>query len=576
MARVILEDVGLPVEQLLETGEYEQNLEHMRGLERTILDRRLEVAAGWGPKYMERVHQKGKLTTWERIDLLRDPGTPVFPIGTFVNYGLEFGNPPRTSPGAGVVTAFVKVCGKHTVVIANDNTVASGSWWPQTPEKIIRAQEIALKLKVPVIYLIDCSGLNLPEQANTFPGKYGAGKIFKMNSLLSAEQVPQVAGVFGDCIAGGGYMPIISDKVVMTEVAYMVIAGAALVKGGKSQTITSLDIGGPDIHVHLSNCADLRAPDDPTAIELIRRELAALPSSAIEYYRFGMSAVEPRFAPAELAGLLPSNYRMPYDMRQILSRLVDASLFWELLPDVGQEMIIGVGRVSGLYTGFIANNQFLTEHPEDPSKTRPGSLLYQQGIAKISAFSRACNDDGLPIVWLQDISGFDIGVEAEKHGLLGYGSDLLYTNSTNTTPMITVLLRKASGAGYYAMAGHPYDPVLQLSTPITRLAVMEGRTLAIGALRTKLDHNFNIITQDEAERAQVIAAMEEVEARITEDMDPFRSARQRDTDEIVLLGELRGYLKTIVEMSYQSIGYRRVKTPRIWSLHDLTALWRRM
>ena len=576
MARVILEDIGKPIEQLLDAGELKQNYDQMSGLEKTIVERREEVAAGWGPKYVERVHQKGKLTTWERIDLLKDPGTDVYPVGTFVNYGLEFGKPPRKSPGAGVVTAFVKVCGKHTVVIANDNTVASGSWWPQTPEKIIRAQEIALKLKVPVIYLIDCSGLMLPEQANTFPGKYGAGKIFKMNSLLSAEHVPQVAGVFGDCIAGGGYMPIISDKVVMTEVAYMVIAGAALVKGGKSQTITSLDIGGPDIHVHLSNCADMRAPDDPTAIKLIRNEISALPSSAIEYYRFGMSAVEPRFSPKELCGLMPADHRMAYDMRQILSRLVDASLFWEVLPEVGQEMIVGVGRVSGLYTGFIANNQNLTEHPEDPHKSRPGSLLYQQGIAKISAFSRACNDDGIPIVWMQDISGFDIGLEAEKHGLLGYGSNLLYTNSTNTTPMITILLRKASGAGYYAMSGHPYDPVLQLSTPITRLAVMEGRTLAIGAFRTKLDHNFNITTQDEGEREKVIKGMEGVEARITADMDPFRSARQRDTDEIVLLGELRDYLKTIIEMSYQSIGYRRVKTPRIWSLHDMAAMFRRI
>ncbi len=576
MAKVVLEDIGVPVEQLLGAAEYEKNLGHMRGLERTITARRAEVAAGWGESYVERVHAKGKLTTWERIDLLKDAGTPLFPIGTFVNYGLEFGEPPRTSPGAGVVTAFVKVCGKHAVVIANDNTVASGSWWPQTPEKIIRAQEIALRLRVPVIYLIDCSGLNLPEQANTFPGKYGAGKIFKMNSLLSAEQVPQVAGVFGDCIAGGGYMPIISDKVVMTENAYMVIAGAALVKGGRSQTITSLDIGGPDIHVHLSNCADMRAPDDPTALDMIRREIAQLPTSAIEYYRFGMSAVEPRFLPAELAGLMPADHRMPYDMRQVIARLVDASLFWELMPEAGQEMIAGVGRVSGLYAGFIANNQFLTEHPEDPKKSRPGGLLYQQGIAKISAFSRACNDDGIPIVWLQDISGFDIGAEAEKHGLLGYGSNLLYTNSTNSTPMITILLRKASGAGYYAMTGHPYDPVLQLSTPITRLAVMEGRTLAIGAYRTKLDDNFNIISQDPKEREQIVKGMEAVEARITKDMDPFRSARQRDSDEIVLLGELRGYLETIIEMSYQSIGYRRVKTPRIWSLHDMAAINRRV
>jgi len=348
------------------------------------------------------------------------------------------------------------------------------------------------------------------------------------------------------------------------------------VKGGKSQTITSIDIGGPDIHVHISNCADMRAPDDPTAIAMIRREIQMLPTTAIEYYRFGMSPVEPRFATSELAGLMPVDYRMAYDMRQVISRLVDASLFWELLPEVGQEMIVGVGRVSGLYTGFIANNQFLTEHPEDPHQTRPGGLLYQQGIAKISAFSRACNADGIPIVWLQDISGFDIGPEAEKHGLLGYGSDLLYTNSTNTTPMVTILLRKASGAGYYAMSGHPYDPVLQLSTPITRLAVMEGRTLAIGAYRTKLDHNFNIITDDPDERGKIEQGMAAVEARITKDMDPFRSARQRDTDEIVLMGEIRDYLETIIEMSYQSIGYRRVKTPRIWSLHDLAAMFRRI
>jgi acetyl-CoA carboxylase carboxyltransferase component len=204
--------------------------------------------------------------------------------------------------------------------------------------------------------------------------------------------------------------------------------------------------------------------------------------------------------------------------------------------------------------------------------TRPGGILYREGIAKISAFSRACNDDGIPILWLQDISGFDIGPEAEKEGLLGYGSSLIYTNSTNAVPMITVLLRKASGAGYYAMTGLPYDPVVQLSTPITRLAVMEGRTLAIGAFNAKLDDNFQIVTEDPEERAKIEAGMKAVEDRITGDMDPYRAARQMDTDEIVAMHELRDYLKTIVEMCYQSTGYRRVKNPRIWSVHDLNVL----
>ncbi|MFC2118968.1 acyl-CoA carboxylase subunit beta, partial [Bacteroidota bacterium] len=494
---------------------------------------------------------------------------------TFVNYGIEFsdGKSTRTSPAAGVITAFIKVDNKWVVVIANDNTVASGAWWPLTPEKIERAQEIALKLRIPVIYLIDCSGLFLPEQSKTFPGKTGAGYIFKMNSLLSANHVPQIAGVFGDCIAGGGYMPIISDIVYMTEQAYMVIAGAALVKGGKSQNITSHDIGGPDVHVHLSNCADYRVPDDKTALQKIRKELIKLPGTANEYYRYGLEAAPPLFNSGEIEGIIPYDYRLTYDIRQVIARIMDNSLFWELFPTKGEEIICGIGKINGLYTGIIANNQNLTDHPVNKNVKRPGGILYRDGISKMTNFARACNDDGLPLIWLQDVAGFDIGPEAEKSGLLGYGSDLLYTISNNTNPAITVLLRKASGAGYYAMNGRPYEPVIQLSTPLTRLAVMEGRTLAIGAYRTKLDDNFNIINNDQKEYEAVKRGMEEVEKRINADMDPILSARQLDTDEIILLHELREYLETIIEMCYQSTGYRRIKNPRIWSMHDINAMY---
>jgi 3-methylcrotonyl-CoA carboxylase beta subunit len=572
MAKVILHPIGRPVEDAIDPKERSENLRRMQELNELIVQRREEVREGWGQEYVDRVHAKGKLTTWERLEILKDAGTTIFPINTFVNYGIEFGKPPRTSPSAGVITAFARVHGRLTVVIANDNTVASGSWWPMTPEKIERAQEVGLRLRVPVIYLVDCSGLFLPEQSKTFPGRTGAGYIFKMNSLLSASGVPQIAGVLGDCIAGGGYMPIISDKLFMTEQAYMVIAGAALVKGGKSQKITSLSIGGPDVHVHLSNCADERVPDDQTMIKRIRQEVAKLPASAVSYYRHGFSPAEPRFSPCELNGLLPVDHRVTYDIHQVIARLVDGSLFWELFPHTGEEMVTGVARINGLYVGIIANNQQLTSHPELKDRTRPGGLLYREGIAKISQFSRACNSDGIPIIWLQDISGFDIGLEAEKHGLLGYGSNLLYTNSTNTVPMITVLLRKASGAGYYAMTGLPYEPILQLSTPATRLAVMEGRTLAIGTYHTKLDDNFHIVTTDPEERAKIEAGMKAVEDRIEADMDPYRAACQMDTDEIVMVHELRDYLMTLAEMCYQSFGYRRVKNPRIWSMHDLSVL----
>jgi len=572
MAKVILEPLGGALDGVLDPESARQNAAAMAALNQALAARRAAVRAGWGPEYEKRVHEKGRLTTWERIERLRDPDGAVLPVGTLVNADVTFGDKGQTSPGAGVVTAFVRVQGRWVVVIANDNTVASGSWWPRTPEKIERAQEIALRLRVPVVYLVDCSGLFLPEQSLTFPGRTGAGAIFRMNARLSDAGVPQIAGVLGDCIAGGGYMPIISDVVYMTEQAYMVIAGAALVKGGKSQKITSLTIGGPDVHVHLSACADHRVPDDAACIDAIRREIGRLPGSAAPYYRRDAAPEPPRFAPSEIDAIFPKDHRMSYDARQVIARLVDESLFWEILPDTGREMICGVARLGGLYAGIIANNQLLTPHPDHDGMQRPGGILYREGIAKIAAFSRACNDDGIPIVWLQDISGFDIGAEAEKQGLLGYGSSLIYTNSTNTTPMITVLLRKASGAGYYAMTGLPYEPVLQLSTPIARLAVMEGRTLAIGAFRTKLDDQFNIIAASPKEEEAIRKGMEDVERRIAADMDPVRAASRMDTDEVITMAEIRDYLVAAIEMSYQAYGYRRVKNARIWSLHDLRVL----
>jgi acetyl-CoA carboxylase carboxyltransferase component len=281
---------------------------------------------------------------------------------------------------------------------------------------------------------------------------------------------------------------------------------------------------------------------------------------------------EPHFEPAELTRILPAKASDPYDVRQVIARLVDDSLCWEVMADRGSEMFTGVARIGGLYVGIIANEQLLTPHPSLPAQKRPGGILYREGVTKVATFSRACNEDGLPILWLQDVSGFDIGTEAEKQGLLGYGSSLIYTNSTNTTPMLTVLLRKASGAGYYAMAGLPYEPVLQLSTVLTRLAVMDGRTLAIGAFNTKLDDNFKIVASSEEERAKIEAGMKAVEERIERDMNPYAAARQMDTDEIVALGELRGYLTMFAEMSYQTMGVRRIRNPRIWSMHDLAVL----
>lgn len=561
--------LGLVGSELRSTeGEGRSDRANVEALEGTLRDHRAVVREGWGA---EKVHRKGKLTTWERVERLVDPGGRIFPVGTLVNWGRSFPGSERQAPGAGVVTAFCEIEGRFVMVIANDNTVASGAWWPLSPEKIQRAQEMALRLRLPVVYLVDCSGLFLPEQSRSFPGLTGAGHIFKKNAELAAAGVPQIAGVFGDCIAGGGYMPIISDRVYMTEQAYMVIAGAALIKGAKSLHLTSLDIGGPEVHVHQSGTADVRVPDDETCLQAIRREIAGLPGSAVGFYRHGVEPEEPLFNPADLADLLPRDHRQVYDMREVLARLVDGSLVHEFLPEVGREVLTAVARVSGLWMGFAANVLEPQAHPEGRGH-RPGGILYREGIAKLAAFSRACSDDGIPLVWVQDIAGFDIGVEAEALGLLGYGSSLIYANSTNTNPVFTLLLRKASGAGYYAMAGLPYEPVVQLSSPLARQSVMEGRTLAIAAFNTKLDDDFQIATTDPIERARIEAGMASTAARIEADMDPIQAAARMDTDEVVCLSELRPWLVALAEMAWQSIGYRRTKNPRIWSLHDLEVL----
>ncbi len=570
MARLSLDSLGHPLTGLLDKRERERNHAWMCELDQQLELARTKVREGWG--HPERLEREGKLTTWQRLEALMDSGTPLLPIGSFVNWERRFEGARKTAPGAGVVTAFARVHDRWVVVIANDNLVASGAWWPGTPEKIQRAQSIALRLELPVIYLVECSGLFLPQQAGSFAGGTGAGHIFKLNALLSDAGIPQIAGVFGACIAGGGYMPIISDRVLMTEQAYMVIAGAALIRGAKSQDLTSTDLGGPEVHVHRSGCADVRVPDDPSCLRAIRAEVALLPSSAAAYYRQGLPGLPPHHATAELSSLFPPDHRETYDAREVLARLLDGSLFHEFLPNVGSEVITGVGRIAGLWVGVVINDVGTHPHPREPSTARAGGILYREGVAKLATFSRHCDANGLPLFWLQDVAGFDIGLEAEQQGLLGYGSSLIYSNSTNTTPMFTVLLRRASGAGYYAQAGLPFDPILQLSTPMTRLAVMEGRTLAIATYNKALDDDFAIVTQNPDERRLLEAGMAETAGRIERDMDPYAAAARGDTDEIVPLCELRTWLEAMAEMSYQATGNRRVRNPRIWTFHDMEAL----
>jgi len=561
----------IPNKSIHNQGERAVRQRKMKIIDQQLDSLRRYTYKGWGNTYLKKVHKKSRYTSWERIKYLSDNVNDILPFGTFVNELNVFhtGNKIKMSSSAGVITVITRVHKLLVVVISNDNTVASGSWWPNTPQKIIKMQEIALHLCIPTIYLVDCSGLFLPEQRRTFSGKYGAGKIFKMNSLLSNKGVPQIAGVMGDCIAGGGYMPIISDKVYITESAYMVIAGGALIRGSKGQNIKSTDIGGPSTHVHQSHCADYRVPDDISCLNAIRQEISTLSTSGIGFYKQSNIAYEPLYSTLDLSVLLPMDYKVPYDILSVISRILDNSLFFQVMEHYGKEIITGIGNIGGLYVGLIANTQGLIT---EQNTQKLGGVLYQEGVSKMSIFSRTCNDDGIPIIWLQDVSGFDVGKRAEDIGLLSYGSNLIYTNSNNTVPMFTILLRKASGAGYYAMCGMPYDPIVQLCLPCSRLSVMDGKTLAIGTFRTKLDHNFNIRTKNTVERNLIKSQINSLEKKIERDMYPYLSANTLDVDEIIKAVEIRKYLLYLVEASYQSHNIRRVKNSRIWSLHDLQSI----
>lgn len=548
--------------------QYVLNKTKMDILDNELDNVRNQTYNGWGEKYKNRLHTQYRLTAWERIEFISDSKTQILSLASFVNH-LDVFDKNKKSPSAGVITVITKISGFLSIIIANDNSVASGAWWPRTPEKIIRVQEIALKLNLPVIYLVDCSGLFLPQQRYSFSGQYGAGKIFKMSSLLSNKGIPQISGILGDCIAGGGYMPIISDKVYMTESAYMVIAGAALIKGSKGVILQSKSIGGSHVHVNVSDCADFYVPDDLTCLEFIKKDIGYIKSSTISYYR-RQDVIEPLYNINDLSYILPVNPKHTYNIYDVIARILDSSSFLPLIGSFGKEVICGIGRISGLFVGIVANVQGLVY---EKHVQKLGGVLYKEGVIKLSIFSRTCNDDGIPIIWIQDVSGFDVGIKAEKIGLLSFGSSLIYTNSNNTVPMFTILLRKASGAGYYAMCGKPYDPVIQICIPLSRLAVMEGETLAVGTFRAKLDSKFNIKTKNLDEKKIIEQQMLTLANTIEKDMSPYLAANHLYVDEIIKVNEIRKYFKYFIEACYQSFSMRRIKNQRIWAINDIQNLY---
>src|SRR5713101_6517825 len=422
------------------------------------------LRAGGGASKIAKQHQAGKMTARERIARLLDPSARFLEIGLLIAYDQYEGQ----APAAGVITGVGKIEGRPAVIVANDATVKAGAWWPETITKILRAQEIAMRNRVPIVYLVDSAGVNLPLQDGIFPGQYGAARISYYNSLMRRRlHVPQIASVMGPCIAGGAYLPALSDIIIMVEgTSFMGLGGPNLVKGAVGQVVDAESLGGARMHTSSSGVAHFTAKDDEACLELIRQKFRALPSPAVT------PKGTPPPKPAEgLYELMPSDHRLPYNIEDAIERIFDGDDYLEFQPNYAPELLCAEAKLAGRPVALIANRRGFLKTQSGP---RIGGIVYTESARKVAYFVENAERNSVPLIYFQDVSGFMVGVDAEREGIIRAGAEMVETMACSTVPKIVLTLNHASGAGYYAMAGQGFDPNFTFGWPTARIGVMEG------------------------------------------------------------------------------------------------------
>lgn len=488
---------------------------------------------GGGPDRVARQHEQGKRTARERVELLRDPGTRFLEIGLMVAWDRY----DSQAPAAGVITGLASVSGRPVVVVANDATVKAGSWWPETITKILRAQEIAMRCRVPIVYLVDSAGVNLPYQGGVFPGQYGASRIFYYNSVMRRYlKVPQIAAVMGPCIAGGAYLPALSDVILMVEgTSFMGLGGPNLVKGATGQAVEAEELGGARMHTEVSGVAHYRVPDDEACVERIRELVGELP--------YGPPAVGvdwtavPGREPSELYDILPLDHRQPYDMREVLSCILDAGRWDEFQADLAPEMICLTGRLHGMPVGVIANARGMFRRENGPP--RFGGIVYTQSAEKVAYFLENLERHRTPMLFVQDVSGFMVGLEAERSGIIRAGARFVEAMATATVPKLVLTVNHASGAGYYAMAGQGFDPDFLFTLPTGRMGVMEGESAVRALFGPELDR---LQAEGEEPDDELQARIDAVRSDYEEELDALHAAARGHVDAVLEPERLRDRL----------------------------------
>ena len=503
-----------------------------------------KLRAGGGPDKIERQHKQGKLTARERIDLLLDKGSFQQEIGLLVAYDQYDGG----APAAGVVTTIGRVEGREVVVVANDGTVKAGSWWPETIRKILRAQEIAMRSRVPIIYLVDSAGVNLPYQGGVFPGQYGASRIFYYNSIMRRYlKVPQISAVMGPCIAGGAYLPALSDIIIMVEgTSFMGLGGANLVKGATGQTIDNETLGGARTHNEISGVAHYRVQNDEAAIAKIREYVNDLPAA-----QHARSEQTNGGSPAEkIYEIIPADHRQPYNTRDLLDCLLDEGRLDEFQADYAREIITGHARVRGLQVGVIANARGMFRDAAG-GPPRFGGIIYTESAEKVAYFIDTCNRHQMPLLFVQDVSGFMVGSQAEHSGIIRAGARFVEAMATATVPKIVLTVNHASGAGYYAMAGQGFDPDFIFSWPTGRMGVMEGESAVQAVFGSQLE---KLRSQGEVPGETLQAEMEEVRTTYERDLDAKYAAARGFVDAIIAPETTRDALELALSVSLNYSG----------------------
>ena len=466
--------------------EFEKNARRAIDLLTTIKNEEEQIRVGGGAKAIESQHKKGRLTARERIAKLIDAGSRFFELGIYAAYEMyeEWGG----APSAGTITGLSKVCGRTFMLIANDATVKAGAFFPMTAKKVIRAQNIAMENRIPTIYLVDSAGVFLPLQEDVFPDTDDFGRVFRNNAVMSALGIPQITAIMGMCVAGGAYLPVMCDHILMTEGSGLFLAGPALVQAAIGQKTSAEDLGGAKMHAQISGTVDFREPDDDACIRRMRAlvdKMGAPNPSPFSHVK----SRDPLYSGEDIYGIFSSDPGRQYEMREIIARLVDASEFEEYRAEYGETLLCGYARIGGWAIGIVANQKkhvHTLARGSDQKRIEFGGVIYTESAEKAARFILDCNQNRIPLVFLHDVNGFMVGKDAEWSGIIRAGAKMVNAVANSVVPKITVILGGSFGAGNYAMCGKAYDPRFMFAWPTARFAVMGGDAAASTLVEIKL------------------------------------------------------------------------------------------